>query len=87
MLSIKFTETGKESLHELHISIQKEIKTELKKLATGKIKGKELTAQLSGFFTLHVSNHRVIYSQNTHQIIVHYAGHRSNVYSKIKITE
>lgn len=84
MLSIKFTENGKESLQKLHIGIQKEIKTTLKKLAIGEIKGKTLTAQLLGFFTLHVNNYRVIYSKDSEQIIIHHIGHRKDVYSKIK---
>lgn len=82
MFSIKFTESGKEFLHKLHIGVQKEIKSTLKKLANGELKGKALTAQLLGFFTLHVSNHRVIYSKDSENIIVHYVGHRSNIYFK-----
>ena len=85
MFSIKFTEEGKITLQKLHIGIQKEIKVALKKLATGELKGKALTAELLGFYTLTVSNHRAIYSQNAEQIIVHHVGHRKDIYLKFKV--
>lgn len=83
-LQIKFTEEGKNSLHKLHINIQKEVKEYLKKLASGQLKGKALIAQLLGFYTLAVNNYRVIYSKNPEQIIVHHVGHRRDVYSDFK---
>lgn len=80
LLRIKFSEEGKRGLQSLHIDIQRNIKDTLKKLASGEIKGKELTAQLLGFYSLKVDNYRVIYRKLSEEIIVYHVGHRSNVY-------
>ncbi|MEK6881845.1 MAG: hypothetical protein AABY22_19665, partial [Nanoarchaeota archaeon] len=58
-LEKQFMLSGQE-LQALHIDIQREIKTALKKLASGEIKGKELTAQLLGFSTLKVNNFTIL---------------------------
>jgi mRNA-degrading endonuclease RelE of RelBE toxin-antitoxin system len=83
-LRIRFTETAKNSFHSLHIDSQKEIKSSLKKLASGEIKGKELTAQLYGLLSLKVSNYRIIYRKFLAEIIVYDVGHRSNIYKDFK---
>lgn len=82
MLRIRFSEESKKTLQNLHITIQREIKTALKKIANRELKGKALTAQLLGFSTLAVNNYRIIYTQNQEEIIVYLVGHRSNVYDK-----
>ncbi len=80
--SIKFTAEGRTTFRSLHIGIQKEIKSVLKQLARAEIKGKALTGQLTGFSTLRVGNHRVIYSESADMIIVHRTDHREDVYNK-----
>jgi len=79
--SIQFTEEGKRTLHELHISAQRQIKKELKRLGS-KIKGKQLKGRLKGFFSFQFKKYRVIYSHHSNGIIVHYVGHRRDVYGK-----
>ncbi len=79
---IKFTLESKEALHSLHIDIQKSVKFALKKLANGEIQGKPLTESLTGFSSLRVGNHRVIYSVEKDVIIVFDVGHRKNIYNK-----
>jgi len=82
-LRIRFSEEGKSTLHSLHIAIQRKVKEALKRLANGEVKGKALTAQLTGFWTLIVDNHRIIYQNKSQEIIVNRVGHRSTVYSSV----
>ena len=79
--SIQFTEEGKRTLHALHISVQRQIKKELKSLGN-KIKGKQLKGRLRGFFSFRFKKYRIIYSNHSNGIIVHYVGHRRDAYEK-----
>lgn len=83
-LSVKFSEDARKAIRELHIDAQKDIKKELKRLASGEIKGKDLVAQLLGFSSLKVNNYRIIYRKLSEEIIVYFVGHRSKVYSNFK---
>ncbi|MCH7568133.1 MAG: type II toxin-antitoxin system RelE/ParE family toxin [Nanoarchaeota archaeon] len=79
--SIQFTEEGKRTLHGLHISNQRQIKKELKRLRS-KIKGKQLKGRLKGFFSFRFKKYRVMYSHHPKGIVIHYVGHRREVYGK-----
>lgn len=83
-LSIKFTEEGRNKLHELHIETQNKIKTSLKELVLNLNLGKKLTGNLVGFYSLIVGKYRVIYTIDKLTILVHYTGHRKEVYSKFE---
>lgn len=82
--SIRFTEEGKKKLHELHIENQSKIKAGLKELASDLNLGKKLTGNLVGFYSLIVGNYRAIYSLDKDVILVHYVGHRKEVYNKFE---
>ena len=82
---VQFTKEGKKTLHELHINNQRNIKDALKELAKTEKQGKdvkELTETLQGFYSLHVSNYRVIYSMIAEKLILHYTGHRKTIYDE-----
>jgi len=78
--SIRFTEEGKESLHRIHIDNQKKIKVSLKKFSKDVKSKKKLLGRLYGFYSLVVGKYRVIYTLEEDVILVHYVGHRSDVY-------
>lgn len=80
--SVRFTEDGKETLHELHIEIQSKIKKTLKDLSKNVGLGKPLLGSLSGFYSLIVGNYRAIYTLKDGIIWVHCVGHRKNVYDE-----
>ena len=82
--SVRFTEEGRKTLHELHIENQKRIKRALKNLANNLNLGKRLTGRLSGFYSLIVGKNRAIYTIEKEAITVHYAGHRENVYDNFE---
>ncbi|MEK6915724.1 MAG: type II toxin-antitoxin system RelE/ParE family toxin [Nanoarchaeota archaeon] len=81
-LQIKLTVSCKKALQSLHIDIQRSLKTVIKKLARGEIKGKPLAEQLTGFSSLKDGNYRAIYRIVNGLIIVFDVGHRSTIYSK-----
>lgn len=83
MLSIRLTAPCKEVWRELHIDVQKSLKTALKKLARGELQGKELTKDLEGYISLTVANHRAIYRIINDKILVFHVGHRKNVYADV----
>ena len=78
--SVRFTREGKESLHRIHIENQKEVKKVLKELSSDLDLGKPLIGRLEGFSNLRVGNYRVIYVFNGEVIMVHYVGHRKDVF-------
>lgn len=84
-LSVRFTEEGKRTLHELHIGVQKEIKSSLKNLAEDLELGSALVGRLSGFYSLHVGKYRVIYTlEKNNTLMVHYNEHRKDVYGEFE---
>jgi mRNA interferase RelE/StbE len=82
-LQIRFTEEGREKLHELHIENQKKIKTQLKNLSKNIQLGKPLLGRLIGFYSFRIGNYRAIYTLENERILVHYVGHRKDVYDKV----
>ena len=83
-LSIRFTEEGKRTLHELHIENQRMIKNALKDLADNLNLGKKLTGRLIGFYSLIINKYRAIYTIEKDFPLVHYAGHRKDIYHNFK---
>jgi len=80
-LPIVFTETGRETLRALDISVQRRVKAALKrKLANTPTLGKRLFEPLVGFLSFSVGDYRVIYTYDRTQLIVYRVGHRDHVY-------
>ncbi len=80
MLPIRFTQEGKERLHELHIENQRRIKSAVKELSRNPYAGKSLTGKLEGLFSLRVGKYRVLYSVDGEMVVIHTVGHRREVY-------
>ena len=81
-MQIKFTEEGKNTLRNIHIGNQKEIKSEIKGLIKNPQFGKKLTGNLIGFYSLRFKKYRVIYSLQKDLVIIHRVGHRKDVYGE-----
>ncbi len=79
-LQIKFAKTGKTTLQELDISVQRRIKEMLKQLAEDPSSGWALKDELLGFFACDTKSYRVIYTLTEAELIVHRVGHRKVVY-------
>ena len=82
--SVRFTEEGKRKLHELHIETQKKIKNSLKELSKDISFGKKLIGRLAGFSSLTVGKYRAIYTIEREIIMIHYVGHREDVYNNFE---
>ena len=81
-LRIRLTIECKRAWRSLHIDVQKSLKTAIKKLSNGEIKGKELTEELAGYSSIKVGNHRAIYRFIENMLVVFDVGHRGKIYSK-----
>lgn len=81
---LRGTSGCRKSWRELHIGVQKSLKTELKKLARGQIQGKPLGGRLLGLWRLDIGNHRAIYKDDGETIMVVDVGHRSVIYGKAR---
>ena len=54
----------------------------MKQLANEPLVGDELGYRLIGFRSLHVKKYRIIYKVEGDIVVVHYIGHRGDVYDK-----
>ena len=88
MYNVRILETAISELASLDKPIANRIIRKIKWLAENfdNIYPEELKAQLSGFYKLRVGNYRVIYEvfQNEKVIIIHFIGHRREIYKQKK---
>ena len=73
MRRVQFTEQGKRTLQQLHIESQRRIKQAVKRLPQQPFQGHPLTKALLGFYSLHVSKYRAIYTVQGETITIHWA--------------
>jgi len=79
---VKVTAHANEAGKQLNPEVRKAAKTALKDLALNPYTGKELQAELSGFWSLRFLRYRIIYKVDIQQkiIVVWAIGHRRNIY-------
>jgi mRNA-degrading endonuclease RelE of RelBE toxin-antitoxin system len=79
---VKITAYANEVGKKLNPEVRKAAKTALKDLALNPYTGKELQAELSGFWSLRFLRYRIIYKVDIQQklIVVWAIGHRRNIY-------
>ncbi len=84
--TIKFTEEAKKKIQELDPPIKLIIKKAIESLAENPYRGKPLSYDLAGLYSLRTSNYRIIYRVKGEElvIIVITVGHRREIYKKLK---
>lgn len=84
--SIKYTKEAKKKIEKLDKSIRLVIKKVIESLSSNPYKGKPLSHELAGLYSLRTSDYRIIYRIKEKQliIIVVTVGHRREIYKKLK---
>lgn len=84
--SIKYTKEAKKKIEKLDKSIRLVIKKVIESLSSNPFKGKPLSYDLAGLYSLRTSDYRIIYRIKEKQliIIVVTVGHRREIYKKLK---
>jgi len=84
--SIKYTKEAKKKIEKLEKSIRLVIKKVIESLSSNPYKGKPLSHELAGLYSLRTSYYRIIYRIKEKQliIIVITVGHRREIYKKLK---
>lgn len=84
--TIKFTKEAKKKIQKLDPSIKPVIKKAIESLAENPYRGKPLSYDLAGLYSLRTSDYRIIYRVNGEKlvIIVITVGHRREIYKKLK---
>ena len=84
--SIKYTKEAKKKIEKLDKSIRLVIKKAIESLSSNPYKGKPLSYDLAGLYSLRTSDYRIIYRIKEKQliIIVVTVGHRREIYKKLK---
>jgi len=84
--SIKYTKEAKKKIEKLDKSIRLVIKKAIESLSSNPYKGKPLSYELAGLYSLRTSDYRIIYRIKEKQliIIVVTVGHRREIYKKLK---
>lgn len=84
--TIKFTKEAKKKIQKLDPLIKPVIKKAIESLAENPYRGKPLSYDLAGLYSLRTSDYRIIYRVNGEElvIIVITVGHRREIYKKLK---
>ncbi len=84
--TIKFTEEAKKKIQKLDPSIRPVIKKAIESLVDNPYRGKSLSYDLKGLYSLRTTDYRIIYRVKGEElvIIVISVGHRGDVYKKLK---
>jgi mRNA interferase RelE/StbE len=84
--TVKYTKEAKKRIDKLDSSIKKIIQKAIESLAQDPYRGKPLSYELAGLYSLRTSDYRIIYKVKEKQliIIVITIGHRREIYKKLK---
>jgi mRNA-degrading endonuclease RelE of RelBE toxin-antitoxin system len=82
---VKITAHASKSAQKLNPEVKKAAKAALKELAQNPYHGKELQAELSGFFSYKFLRYRIVYKPDTAEkiIVVWGIGHRRDIYESL----
>ena len=84
--SIKYTKEAKKKIEKLDPSIRLTIKKAIESLSSNPYKGKPLSYELAGLYSLRTSDYRIIYRIKENQLIILVisVGHRKEIYKRLK---
>lgn len=84
--SIKYTKEAKKNIEKLDRSIKPVIKKAIGSLSSHPYRGKPLAYELSGLYSFHTSDYRIIYRiKEKEMLIIKIAvGHRKEIYKKLR---
>ena len=84
--SIRYTKEARKKIERLDSSIKLIIKKAIESLLTNPYKGKPLSYELAGLYSLRTYDYRIIYRIKENQliIIVISVGHRKEIYKRLK---
>lgn len=84
--NINYTKEAKKKIEKLDPSIRSIIKKSIESLLSYPFKGKPLSYELAGLYSLRTSDYRIIYRVKEEKliIIVISVGHRKEIYKKLK---
>ena len=84
--SIKYTKEAKRKIEKLDPSIRLTIKKAIESLSSNPYKGKQLSYELAGLYSLRTSDYRIIYRIKEKQLIILVisVGHRKEIYKRLK---
>jgi mRNA interferase RelE/StbE len=80
--SLIYSRTSRDQARSLHPLIKPYIRVRIETLREDPYLGKNLQRELSGYYSLRVKRHRVIYKikESNNQIEIHFIGHRKGIY-------
>jgi len=83
---IKYTKEAKKKIEKLDPSIKQIIKKAIESLRSNPFRGKPLSYELAGLYSLRTSEYRIIYRIKEEQliIIVISVGYRREIYKRLK---
>ena len=84
--TVKYTAEAKKRIERLDASVKKVIQKAIESLTLNPYRGKPLTHELSGLFSLRTSDYRIIYRIKEREliIIILTIEHRREIYKKLK---
>jgi len=84
MRGLLFTANAKEDLAKLDRTTARQVFNKLRWLAENfdSLSPEPLSGDLKTFFKLRIGDYRALYSQNNHNILVHFIRHRREVYKR-----
>ena len=83
---IKYTREAKKRIEKLDPSVKQIIKKAIESLSSNPYRGKPLSYELAGLYSLRTSDYRIIYRVREKEliIIIITIGHRREIYKKLK---
>lgn len=83
---IKYTREAKKRIEKLDPSIKQIIKKAIESLSSNPYRGKALSYELAGLYSLRTSDYRIIYRVREKEVIIIIItiGHRREIYKKLK---
>ena len=80
--SLIYSRTSRDQARSLHPLIKPYIRARIAALRENPYLGKNLQRELSGYYSLRVKRHRIIYKikASNYQIEIHFIGHRKDIY-------
>ena len=84
--TVKYTLEAKKRIERLDISIKKVIQKAIESLTVNPYRGKPLSHEMAGLFSLRTSDYRIIYKIREREliIVVITLGHRKEIYKKLR---
>jgi mRNA interferase RelE/StbE len=84
--TVKYTAEAKSKIEKLDVSIKRIVQKAIESLTTNPFRGKPLSYDLAGLFSLRTSDYGIIYRIKDREltIIIITVGHRREIYKKLR---